>query len=447
MFRIFTITAIGWLLLLVNFHSFALEVEKNAIDKVIKDFQSERFFTGTVLIAQGDTVLYTTATGKANRESDIANSIHTNFNIASVGKVFTSTLIFELIEANKLSLTSKVSELLPHIGFEAFGDITVAQLLTHTSGLGNYMMHPDYDERIRQVTELDDVMRLVKEVAVSQTRDSKFDYSNSAFIVLGKIIEQLHQRPYKEVLMETFHRLGMKNSYLHYPATFVAPQEATPYVPYSPTFAKNAVKWESPGFSDGGVQTNVYDLFQFSQQLINDKWLKRHTTSMMWTPQFEIGRSRYMAYGWMIERFGDKDVIGHNGGGKGFSASLRIVPNDKLTIIALSNSKSDTSGLMNALLEQLYLGKYKPPKMYKQHLVWDALHATGATQFVQHYEKVLMEYTGGVPLSARDFSELLMLLVSVEKIEAAEEIAHFAIRQHPEDPRLLMTIRQTRLLE
>ncbi len=270
--------------------------QKLKIDSLLQQFAGTKQFSGTVLVAKNNDILYSKSVGFANKETAVPNKLETNFNIASMGKTLTATLIMQLVQEGKLSVDEKLSALLPEFNIKRADSITVYQLLTHTSGVGNYMMHVNFEEERRNLKSLDDVMPYV--VAMEPTSKfpgESYQYSNSGFIILGKIIEKLTGKSYNENLEERiFTKTGMKQSYIHYPATFNAPKEATPYLAYTANTFVNGTADEFPGFSDGGMQSNVVDLYRFAKGLLNGKLLSTAMRDSMWKWKSKIQQRWYV---------------------------------------------------------------------------------------------------------------------------------------------------------
>lgn len=227
--------------------------KKLKIDSLIQQYVDTKQFSGSVLVAKNSEILYQQAFGYANREQKVPNAVTTNFNIASMGKTFTATLIMQLVQERKLSVNQTIASVLPEYKVKKADSITVWHLLTHTSGVGNYMTHMNFEVERHKLKSLNDVMPYVVEMEPTLSYVGQHhDYSNSGFILLGKIVEKITGKTYMQNLQERiFQPAGIRNSYIHYPATFNAPAEATPYLAYTTKTFVNATSEEFPGFSDG----------------------------------------------------------------------------------------------------------------------------------------------------------------------------------------------------
>lgn len=367
--------------------------KKRQLDSLLYNYTGIKQFSGVVLVAKGDKILYQKAVGYANKEQKIANEITTNFNIASMGKTFTAVMTMQLLQEGKLDLKQSVKSLLPEYAIKRADSITVEHLLTHTSGVGNYMMHPDYEKERFNLKSLDALMPfVVAQEPTSAFVGEKYDYSNSGFIILGRIIEKMTGKSYNENLeSRIFKPLGIKNSYIHYPATFNAPKEATPYLAYSARTYVNSTAEEFPGYSDGGMQSNAPDLYLYANGLLKNKILASAFRDSMWNGKVQSGKGKY-SYGWIdnYNEFGKK-IYSHDGGGKGFSSDLRIVKDDGYIIIVLINNRVNPREVSGNILSILYKDTYQKPGKLLENILLEKMEEKGFDYVKDNYSIILRE--------------------------------------------------------
>ena len=162
----------------------------------------ERYhFNGTILLAQNGSILFCRGYGMANLEHDIPCTATTKFRLGSITKQFTAMAVLILQERGKLSVTDKVKKYLPSAP-KAWDDITIHHLLTHTAGIPNYTSFPDFMKTIRNQVTLDELIAKFKDKPLEFKPGEKFKYSNSGYIVLGKIIEIASGQPYATFMKE-----------------------------------------------------------------------------------------------------------------------------------------------------------------------------------------------------------------------------------------------------
>jgi CubicO group peptidase (beta-lactamase class C family) len=416
--------------------------KKLKVDSLIQQYIETKQFSGCVLIAKNNELLYQRAVGYANREEKLPNNINTNFNIASMGKTFTATLIMQLVQEGKLAVDQTLSSVLPEYKVKKADSITVRHLLMHTSGVGNYMMHVNFEAERHHLKSLNDVMPYV--VAMEPTLDyvgQRHDYSNSGFILLGKIVEKITGKSYMQNLEERiFKPAGIKNSYIHYPATFTAPQEATPYLAYTAKTFINGTAEEFPGFSDGGMQSNVIDLYHFAKALVNGKLLSPAMRDSMWSGKVSTGRAGKYSFGWVDEQtdFG-KQVYSHSGGGKGFSSDLKIVKEDSTIVIVLINNRVNPREVTTNILKILNDKEVRRPEKFLENILMEVTEEKGFDYVRNNYKAILKEKgfdktpSPWVYIMYSDMFETGQLYVNQKKFKEAAEWFNKTLAMNPGD--------------
>ena len=368
--------------------------KKQQVDSFIQQYMETKQFSGCVLVAKNNDVLYQQAFGYANREQKVDNRLTTNFNIASMGKTFTATLIMQLVWEGKLSIDQTLISILPELKVKKADSIKVWHLLTHTSGVGNYMTHVNFEAQRHQLKSLDDVLPYVVEMEPTLSYvGQRYDYSNSGFILLGKIVEKVTGKSYMQNLTERiFKPAGIFNSYIHYPATFNAPAEASPYLAYTSKTFVNATTEEFPAFSDGGMQSNVVDLYHFAKGLLNGKLLSAAMRDSMWKGKVAAGRNSKYSFGWVEEQNDlGNSVFSHSGGGKGFSSDLKIVKEDGYIVIVLSNNRINPREITGNILKILYDKEVRRPEKYLETILMEVTDEKGFDYVRTNYKSILKE--------------------------------------------------------
>ncbi|MCX6182179.1 MAG: serine hydrolase, partial [Bacteroidetes bacterium] len=228
------------------------------------------FFSGTILIAKDDNIYYESCKGLGNyKQKNDSICMMSTFQLASATKPFTSFAILRLISQGKLSLTDTVNQILPDFHFEG---ITVEMLLSHFSGLPNYMYFTDehwgYTEG--SITN-HDVLKLFKEHGVKNGKpNSHFYYNNTNYLVLASIIEQVSHMPYETYMLDSiFLPTGMNNTRIF------NNQNRSELV--KPTYGHLGdlrplyYDYLDGVVGDKGMYSNVYDLLKFDQALYECK--------------------------------------------------------------------------------------------------------------------------------------------------------------------------------
>jgi len=317
------------------------------LDSILNASVSFHQFSGSVLIAKNGHVLYEKIAGFADEGKNRTNNSQTSFSIASVGKVFTATLIMKFVESGRLKLDEPVIKYLPGISIPNMDKITIHHLLSQTSGLGNYMNHPEYSKMLNKQLQIDDVIPLISEQPlVFDEPGFRHEYSNSGFIVLGKILENVTGKKYEQILDEMILKpLSLTST------KFSVDRKNDNDIAIGYRKASPQGNWESTidffpvPLSDGGIFTTSKDLLKFDQALFSGKILRKETLDKMMKTQSEgdqpgFGKIEY-GYGMMLDHFENQiKSAGHAGGSPGYNAEYRhyfIDENTFYTVIVLSN--------------------------------------------------------------------------------------------------------------
>ncbi|HWW62742.1 MAG TPA: serine hydrolase domain-containing protein, partial [Thermoanaerobaculia bacterium] len=247
------------------------------IDARVREYVDAGLFSGVVLVARGDSIVYEKAFGLADRTFDIPNTMTTKFHIASVSKPITAAAVLLLADRGKLDLQWPVSRVLPD--FPNGGRITIEQVLTHYSGLDDTSSKPDFEQWSRfPQTPASLVERLAK-LPLRSEINKEFRYSNANYHLLALIIEKVSGQTYGDFLRDAIFRpLAMNSSGHHGDEREIIPRLATGYLP------KAAAEYEKPsGFDwtaktgNGSLYTTAGDLLRFHRALQHGTLLKPET--------------------------------------------------------------------------------------------------------------------------------------------------------------------------
>ncbi|MEI5637839.1 serine hydrolase domain-containing protein [Pseudoalteromonas sp. UG3-1] len=182
------------------------------LSELIKKLAKNGVFSGAVLLAKGEEILLQQAHGLASRRYDVKNNLETKFQIGSMNKMFTGIAIMQLVEAGKLSLNDKLTQYVDreYFGTGNFDAITIAQLLTHTSGLGAV---PSYQAKQTEIRTLKQRLGLYKEVQLNFPPGSRWGYSSTGMDMLGHVIEAVTQQSYYDYIDDNiYHKAKMLSS-------------------------------------------------------------------------------------------------------------------------------------------------------------------------------------------------------------------------------------------
>ena len=327
------------------------------LDTIVADFGRADLFSGTVMIAKDNKLLFAAVAGEANKDTRTANALETSYNIGSIGKTFTAVAILQLVEAGKLALSDPLGKHLPDYPFAEKTTITIAHLLNHSSGLGNYMAHPDFVAKQASLRRISDVLPLIYAEKPEFAAGERFGYSNSGMVVLGAIIERASGMGYEEYLRaHVFQPAGMRRSGI-VQEDQVLPNRALGYSKIAAGGYRSNVNTIPPAFSDGGMRTTAGDLLKFDQALNSDKLLSAESKRRMFTP---TGPDHHYGYGWESRGNETEHYVGHNGGAPGVNAEFRHY-DAGYTMIVLSNYNHGATEVVNRIEAALFDRPYAAP--------------------------------------------------------------------------------------
>jgi CubicO group peptidase (beta-lactamase class C family) len=336
------------LLLLARDYSRADEV-----DELIKTQMVEHQIPGLALtIVKGGKSTKTATYGFANLELRVPVTPDTVFEIGSVTKQFTAGLILMLAQDGKLSVDDKIGRYLSQIP-EAWRDITVRHLLTHTSGIKSYTGLDGFELR-RHLTQAQFIAAIGKQPLEFQPGQA-WKYSNTGFNLLGFIVESVSSSNYWDFLSERILRpLGMTSTTNRLPALII-PHRASGYEQTNHILINRDYDLTDV-FSAGALVSTVGDLAKWNRALDRDDLLNPASKLAMWRPAvLNDGTATQYGFGWRIEMFEGRKNIGHGGSTSGFSATIQRFPDDQLAIIILTNTDEQIASTLARKIAQLCL--------------------------------------------------------------------------------------------
>jgi D-alanyl-D-alanine carboxypeptidase len=322
----------------------AVSIEE--LDAYLKKAADEDSFSGVVLVAKDAQPVFKKAYGMANQSTHTPNNLETKFNLGSMNKMFTAVAIAQLAERGKLSFNDTISKHLPGYPNKAVAaKVTIHHLLTHTSGMGDYF-NDDYFARLNRMRTVADLLPLFVNDTLAFEPGTKWQYSNSGYVVLGLIIEKVSGQSYFDYVKEEIFRPAGMTDTDFYERDENVPNRAIGYTkmgangqsdPAAPRRDNTSLR-PAKGSPAGGGYSTAEDLLKFSLALRSHKLLSQKYTDIVITGKVEVGGvvGKY-AYGFGDKIFDGKHIVGHNGGGPGIAANLDMFPEIGYTAVLLSN--------------------------------------------------------------------------------------------------------------
>jgi CubicO group peptidase (beta-lactamase class C family) len=314
----------------------------------VQDRVDEDRFSGVVLVAKGDSVVFHRAYGLAERSFGVPNRPDTKFNLGSMNKMFTAIAIAQLVEAGKLKFTDTLANVLPEYpNRELARRITLHHLLTHTSGLGGDIFVPELWRERSKYRKPSDYFPLFAGEAPRFEPGTRWDYSNAGFVVLGAVVEKVSGQSYFDYVREHVYRPAGMTDTDAYELTRVVPNLAVGYAffdddPMQRNERRN--NWDFLPFQGspaGGGYSTAMDLFRFSRALRAHRLLSPEMTEVVTggkVVEREGSPVRY-GYGFEARPYAGKEARGHSGGGSnsGINSDLEVLWDSDWTVVAMGN--------------------------------------------------------------------------------------------------------------
>jgi CubicO group peptidase (beta-lactamase class C family) len=304
------------------------------VDSILSFFHRQGVFNGSALIKYNGQVLLNKSYGSADRENDLPVMGGTQFRIGSLTKTFTSLLIQQLVEEQKLALNDPIGKFIPDYIHK---NVSIEQLLTHTSGIPNYLGNNEYLAQImtREMTLKDIILKCCSDSLEFKSGDG-FRYTNSGYLILAAVIETITHKTYGQVLNEKiFQPLRMNSSGF---ALDSINSKGYWYDKPEPAYKiKNTA-------GAGGIVSTTQDLLKWDEALYTDQLLPKEKIKGSFEPKAEYTDwDAYYGYGWMIDRKFFKQskehkIIYHPGTDFGYYSMFVRQPDKNNLIILLNNS-------------------------------------------------------------------------------------------------------------
>jgi D-alanyl-D-alanine carboxypeptidase len=305
---------------------------------------------GTIIVVKDGRPVYRAARGLANVELGVALQPRSVMRIGSVTKQFTSAAVMMLVEQGKLSLDDDITKVLPDYPTRG-ARITIEHLLTHTSGIKSYTSLPAWRAAWGRDFTPSELIDFFKNEPADFAPGEKYLYNNSAYFLLGAVIEKVSGATYKEFLgREIFTPLGMTDT--RYGDTRPLVRGRAEGYDETPAGIVNAeyLSMTQPGAA-GALVSTVDDLARWDQAIVSGRLLKAESWARIFTPyRLKNGKSTAYGYGWSLGTHDGHAVQEHGGGIHGFSAYVIRLPEDRVYVAVLSNcANRDTASLARKL--------------------------------------------------------------------------------------------------
>ena len=314
-----------------------------ATDARMQELCQKDRFSGAVLVAKDSKPIFERAYGMADRHRQLPNRPDTKFNLGSMNKMFTAIAVAQLAQQGKLKFSDTMNKYLPdYPSKDAAAQVTIEELLTHTSGLGGDIFGPEFTHNQDRLKQLSDYVPLFASEPLRFKPGTSWAYSNAGFVVLGLIVEKVSgENYYAYVRRHIFEPAGMSQTDSYWKTDeganlavgYTRPPDADSGLPRT----RNDRFLPPRGTSAGGGYSTVEDLLKFANALTSHKLLNEDMTRMATTGKVASPRGSKYAYGFDDRMQNGQRIVGHNGGSPGANAQLDIYVDSGYTVVVLSN--------------------------------------------------------------------------------------------------------------
>ncbi len=330
-----------------------------------KTYKADEPGAAVIVVRDGKVVLRK-GYGRANMELGVPIEPDMVFRTGSITKQFTAVAILMLAEQGKLSLEDDITRFFPDYPTKG-QKITIEHLLTHTSGIKSYTSLPEWLPLWRKDMPITELIALFKDKPMDFAPGEKWAYNNSAYVLLGAIIEKASGQTYADFIEKNiFAPLGMKHSFYDDTARII-PRRVAGYSKGKDGFINAAYLSMSQPHAAGSLVSSVDDLALWDAALYTEKLVKQDSLKRAWTTsKLNNGKATNYGFGWSIGSYEGHPMIEHSGGIPGFASYAIRMPNERVYVAALTNRDFESPGRTVLKIAALAIGKpYQEPAAVK----------------------------------------------------------------------------------
>ncbi len=312
---------------------------------------------GSFSLSKGGVDVYSKSFGMASMDPNVKNSAQSKYRIGSISKSFTAVIILQMVAENKITLETKLSKFFPQLPNAS--TITIHHLLSHSSGLHNFTNDKAYLEYMTKPKSREEKLKIFKKGGTDFKLGAKHEYSNTNYVLLSLIAEDVDKKPFSEILdIRIVKPLKLSDTYYGKPIDIT--QNEVQSFGWSGDWIKSTETDMSIPMGAGAVVSTPSDLNKFYYALFNGKLLSAEMLTKMKTINDRYG------YGLFQFPFGDKVSYGHTGGIDAFQSMAGYFPDEDVNVaLCLNGAIFPMNDIMLGALS-IYFGEdYKLPNFEK----------------------------------------------------------------------------------
>jgi D-alanyl-D-alanine carboxypeptidase len=348
----------GLLTLALFTAGYAQTLDKAKLEEFFDRLAEKNKAMGSLTIAKDGKVLYTRAIGysQINGAEKKPLTAANRFRIGSITKMFTASMILQLIEEGKLKPTDTLDKFLPQVPNAK--KITIVQILWHRSGIPNVRREQNSQGNANTLPMTkDEILAQIVKATPEFEPDTKYSYSNSGYQLLGLILEKVTGKPYGKILKERItSKIGLADTYLTTGNIDVSKNEALTYMNFGDGWKPVPETHPSILFSAGAIVSTPNDLAKFIQALFDGKIVSKENVDQM-----KAIRNGELS-GMEPFTFAGKTFYGHTGGADNYGAWLAYLPEEKLALAYTTNAKVyPVKDIVNGVMDIYYNKPFQIP--------------------------------------------------------------------------------------
>ncbi len=419
------------------------KIEENKFDEFVSKMNSKGVATGNILVYENGEVVHKSSNGLRSISPLDSLDLNSQFRLASVSKQFTGMAIMKLKEAGKLDYDQKVNTILPDFPYD---NITIRQLLNHTSGLTDYerVIAENFikeDSAKTYILGNDEILEVFYQLRpeLDFQPGEKWEYSNTGYLVLATVVEKTSGQHFREFLKEQItDPVGMTNTTLY--KYQIQPDSKMPNRVFGYRTALNQTDLISNDYDivndvrgDGGIYSTLDDLYKWNMALANHTIISKAYLDEAWSPGIlNNGEKTRYGFGWFLEEDTTKpQMVSHSGGWVGFVTFLFNEVETKSGFIVLSNNSGENFGDIMRGISSIREGKpYVIPKesvskeMAKRILTEDM---NSAMSYYHSKKSDTLKYQ----ISEGGLNALGYQLLGEDHLDKAIDVFKLNIEEHP----------------
>lgn len=301
------------------------------LDKYFDVLDEHHKYMGTMTVTEGGQTVYQRAVGDSDVASKLPTTMETKFRIGSITKAFTAVMIFQMIDEGRLSLDTRLSQYFPKV--KNAEKITIAHMLSHSSGLYNITNHPDFGQQMLEPSSRETMVDRIIALTSDFEPGEGTAYSNTNYILLGYIAEDIDGKPYSEILKSRIaDRIGLANTYEGGKIS-TKNNEAFSYVREKEAWqVQPETDMSNPGGA-GAIVSTSGDIVRFINALFAGELVSETSLEQMKKPSSD----GEICHGIFYANMNGVEIYASEGSIDGFGSMLAHIPSAQTTVGLVTN--------------------------------------------------------------------------------------------------------------